>query len=294
MSLIQINIYAIILNYNSSHDTMSLYSELVNCMYENLVVLVIDNNSADLNRKLLEENIPHDKLILNKRNLGYAAGNNIGIDIALKANADYIWILNPDIRVDKNALSILVETMQNDSTLAAVGPRILKRENPEIIFTDGEKLLMNKECHTHQKNHNKNRIEVEATLDYDIDYVDGSCILINSKAINDTGFLPEEYFLYFEETDWCSKAKQLGYNLAINSHSFVYNLTSKKKETFHYYFMRNRLIFSKKYHPAFNEVRKYYFHLLLKEFMNRFKGKYLNPFYKSRVKGLFAGIIKTL
>ncbi|MGY5850392.1 glycosyltransferase family 2 protein [Salegentibacter sp. F14] len=289
-----IEVYAIILNYNSSKEAIGLYNNLVENFGVSLKILVVDNASAKADREQLKKNIPEENIIFNSKNSGYAGGNNIGIKRAIRENANYVWILNPDIRVEKNTLSILVETLQNNSTLAAVGPRILKRENPDTIFTDGEKLLMDKKCHTHQKNHNKSRHVIEPKIDFDIDYIDGSCILINSRAIEDVGFLPEEYFLYFEETDWCSRAKKRGYKLAVNSHAIVYNLTSIKKETFHYYFMRNRLIFSKKFHPNFNKVRRYYLNLVFLEFINRLKGKYFSPFYKSRVKGLISGIFRTI
>ena len=284
-------IYILILNYNCSQETVELYRNILELYKDEIRILIIDNHSKPSDKDYLKNYIPHSNLILNNENRGYAGGNNVGIDIGLKEKVDYIWILNPDIRLVKDTLPVLLETIKDDPSLAAVGPRILKRENPDVIFTDGEKLLMDEKCSTHQKYHGKSKFEIPATIDYDIDYVDGSCILINAKALSELGNLPEEYFLYFEETDWCYRAKKNGWNLAVNSNANVYNLTSLKKETFHYYFMRNRLIFSKKFHPNYKEVRRYYVKLLLKEFLNRFQGKYLNPFYRSRVKGLVAGII---
>lgn len=294
MSLSQkIKVYAVILNYNSSLETLALYKELVNYSGD-LEVLVIDNNSNGFNRKLLDENIPKDQLILNKRNIGYAAGNNIGIDTALKANADYIWILNPDIRVNKDALSILVETMQGDETLAAVGPRIIQRENPGKIFSDGEKMFMDEKASTVHKNHNLNVEDLTTGIDYDIDYIAGSSNLLNSQAIRELGKLPEDYFLYFEETDWCFKARKNNWKLAINTNSEVFNLTSKKGSVFHYYFSRNKLIFCKKYHPDYKAVRNQMARDLLYELSLRLRGKYLRPYFSSRLKGYIVGFLKTI
>ena len=285
-------VYAVILNYNSALETIALFENL-KAHNPKVNILIVDNASEEADLSLLKKEINSQNLLLNPGNLGYAGGNNIGIKRDLREGAEFIWLLNPDIRVEKNTLQGLLSTLQDDRSLAAAGPRILKRENPEVIFTEGEKIFMTKECLTHQKNHNKLSAEVESKIDYDIDYIDGSCILINTQAIADVGLLPEEYFLYFEETDWCFKARKLGWKLAVNSMVKVYNLTSIKKETFHYYFMRNRLIFCKNHHPDFKSVRNYYFQLLLEEFANRFKGKYLRPYYKSRVKGLLSGIYRT-
>lgn len=286
-------IYAIILNYNSAKETISLFKNLKTCNTD-VKIIIVDNASEKEDLNLLKAEINSENLILNSKNLGYAGGNNIGIKRALIKGAEYVWVLNPDIRVEKKTLPGLLETLQNDLSLAAVGPRILKRENPNLIFTDGEKLFFTKECLTHQKNHNRLRLEAESQIDYDVDYIDGSCILINARAIAEVGLFPEEYFLYFEETDWCTSARVKGWKLAVNSSVNVYNLTSIKKETFHYYFMRNRLIFSKKFHPDFKRVRNYYFQLLWQEFFDRFKGKYLRPYYKNRVLGFLAGIYRTI
>ena len=289
----QLKTYAVILNYNSANDSIALFKSLNEQGHRGLHILVIDNNSKDVDKRKLTENIPGANLIWNRKNLGYAAGNNLGIELALKAHADYIWILNPDIRVEKDALSILVETLEKDRNLAAVGPRIIQRENPGKIFSDGEKMIMDETASTLHKNHNLKVGELSTGLDYDIDYIAGSSMLLNSQAIRELGKLPEDYFLYFEETDWCFNARKNNWKLAINSNAEVYNLTSIKTSVFHFYFMRNRLIFCKKYHPDFKKVRNYYLKEILDEISMKFKGKYLRPYFKSRSKGLISGLIKT-
>lgn len=285
-------IYTVILNYNSSKETLALLDNLKEIELITKVI-VVDNNSSSFDKENLKANIPPNQLIFNKKNLGYAGGNNIGIQIALENNADYVWILNPDIRVEIQALPILLKTIMADKTLAAVGPRIIQRIKKDRIYTDGEKLVMDEKCSTIQKNYNLLVANVPKRIDYDIDYIDGSSILLNCQAIKEVGKLPVEYFLYFEETDWCFNARKNNWKLAINSNSNVYNLTSIKNSIFHYYFMRNKLIFSKKYHPDFKKVRNYYLKELLKEITLRFRGNYCKPFIKSRVKGLISGIIKT-
>ena len=284
--------YAIILNYNSSNESIALFRNLEKLGEKSLVVLVIDNASPEEDRQLLKKAIPESNLILNNTNKGYAAGNNAGVNIALQKKADYIWILNPDIRADEKALKILIDTLTKDHQLAAVGPRIVHRHKPGFIFSDGE-IMDRALCKTSHKNHNLPVAKVPSKLDYAIDYIDGSSILLNSKAVEEIGNLPEEYFLYFEETDWCFKAREMGWKLAVNSNAVVYNVTSDKKSIFHYYMSRNRLIFSKKYLANYRKIRKYYATIVIKELMDRLKGKFLKPYFFSRLKGIFSGIIKT-
>jgi len=137
--------------------------------------------------------------------------------------------------------------------------------------------------------------EIAPTYNDQIDYIDGSSILLNLDAIREIGMLSEEYFLYFEETDWCYRAKNKNWKLLINSNAVVHNLTSKKENVFHFYMMRNRLIFCRKFHPNFRKVRNFYLNSLFNElFFRLVKGIYLKPFYISRVKGFLSGTLKTL
>jgi len=293
MDIDQLKTYAIILNYNSASESVALFKNLEEQHYRYLKILVIDNNSIEEDQRQLKENIPVGNLIFNKINLGYAGGNNIGIEFALNEKAKYVWVLNPDIRVESRTLPILLKTISADKTLAAIGPRIVHRNNPGKIFSDGEMLVMDEKCSTYHKNHNLEVALAPKSIDYDIDYIAGSSILLNCQAIREIGKFPEEYFLYFEETDWCFRAHKNKWKLAVNSHAEVYNLTSIKSAVFNYYFMRNKLIFSKKYHPYFRKVRNYYIKELIGEVGYRFRGNYFKPFFKSRVKGLISGIINT-
>ncbi|MFD2517937.1 glycosyltransferase family 2 protein [Salinimicrobium flavum] len=286
-------VFAVILNYNSAKESITLFKNLEEQNYKFLEILVIDNDSSESDQFELKENIPSESLIINNKNLGYAGGNNIGIEIALNKKADYVWVLNPDIRVNDQTLPILLKTISEDETLAAVGPRIIHRCNTLKIFSDGEMLVMDKKCSTTQKNYNRIISEIPKTIDYQIDYINGSSILLNCIALRDIGKFPEKYFLYFEETDWCFRAREKKWRLALNSNAVVFNLTSAKESVFHYYFMRNKLIFCKNYHPNFPQVRSYYFKSLLVEVFNRFRGKYFKPYFKSRFEGFISGVFYT-
>lgn len=283
--------YALILNYNSAEETVALYNNLKNSEYKDLEILVIDNDSKPVDKEKLQEHILKPNLIFNSQNLGYAGGNNVGIKKAIDGEADYIWILNPDIRIEPNTLNILIDLLERDASLAAVGPKIISRENNNMIFTDGELIDLTNGLHTFHKNHNKPVLSTEEKVDYEIDYIDGSSVLLRTAAVKELGFLPEEYFLYWEETDWCTNAKRNNWNLAIDTNAVVYNLNSEKGAIYHYYYNRNKLLFSKKFNLNYNLVVKREKTKLYKEVRNRFSGKYLKPFFISRLKGVLAGIL---
>lgn len=286
--------YVIILNYNSAEETITLYHQVKELLYQDLKICVLDNCSKEEDKALLQKLIPSGDLILNKANLGYSGGNNLGIKLAIDAGADYVWLLNPDIRIENTTLPILTETLLLDKSLAAVGPRIIKREDPDTIFSDGELIDTSTNFHTLHKNFNDKVKNQSVILDYDIDYIDGSCILFNCEAIKQVGYISEDYFLYFEETDWCTRAKRAGWKLAVNRRAVAYNLTSEKKEVYHYYYTRNKLLFSKKFDLNYDSLKKREINTIVNEIRNRIKGVYLKPYFFSRLKGLIAGITQKI
>jgi GT2 family glycosyltransferase len=287
-----ISVWAIIVNYNTGQECCELFQNLKQNKNFNIHILIIDNNSSIADRTILKNNIPKNNLILNDTNEGYAVANNFGIEKALRNKADYIWILNPDIRVDANTLEGLVYAINKSPKTAAAGVRILKRENPDYIFSDGEKMSLEGGCDTFHKNHDRPVKDCATCISYDVDYIDGSCIFISAEAIQEIGGLPEEYFLYFEETHWCKKAIDLGWKLVINSNVSAYNLTSKKGKVFHYYFSRNKLLFCKKNDINYKNVRSQSIFNVLNEMLKILKGEKPTPFLKDRIKGVLAGIYK--
>ena len=129
--------FVIILNYNSSKDTVSLYKELISYGMESKAIQVIDNHSNPSEIEHLKANIPPTRLILNEKNHGYAGGNNIGIARAIREGAKYVWILNADIRLEPDTIEVLLALIESDEKLAAVGPRVCERGNPPKIVSDG-------------------------------------------------------------------------------------------------------------------------------------------------------------
>lgn len=280
---------ALILNYNTSDDCIELFRSLNSFHYSYLEVLILDNGSKPEETLLLERNIPNQNLLLNKKNLGYAGGNNIGLRSAIKEDYNYVWVLNPDIRVERETLPRLLEVAGKLEKIAAVGTRILRRENPNIIFSDGGEIIYDMGCTVRHKNFNRTVKSNYARINFDIDYIDGSCILISSNAIKELGYFSEDYFLYFEETDWCVNAKKKGWKLAVNSDARAYNRDSKKAGVYFYYLFRNKMIFAKKYHPRPGLVRIHLLFTLAKQFFLHIFKIRRYWYWKDRVKGFLEG-----
>ena len=127
----------IILNYNSANETVELYQQLLSFSHSFIDVLIIDNLSNKDDLKILTSKVPHNQLLLNNKNLGYAGGNNIGINLSIQDNYDYTLILNPDIRLTNETIPTLLASYTTYPNAAAFVPRICYRNEPQKIYSDG-------------------------------------------------------------------------------------------------------------------------------------------------------------
>lgn len=256
--------------------------------YTDSDVLIIDNASKNNPFKEIQGDRVH--VICNKKNLGYSGGNNIGLKYALENNYQYSWVLNPDIEIESNTLELLLETMKQNSKIAAVGPRICDKVKRNEIYSDGG-ILNSKSFSAWHLNSGLNIHDVDQIDNRsEPDYVNGSCILIRNKALSDIGLFYEKFFMYYEETEWCWRAKTKGYTISINKNAVVYHERSKKEHFFHYYLTRNRSVLSRIITGDRNWA-KIRVKDLLKETKNNFFLKEKTPYLFDQLKGAIAGYV---
>ncbi len=124
-------VYILILNYNSSKETIDCVNSILdNVKYKNFKLLILDNKSTDKSNEILsqycigvsKEKNKEIQFILNGTNYGYAHGNNKGIKIALQDDAEFVCIVNPDVIVKEDFLSKLVYQLNQDKNIGMICP----------------------------------------------------------------------------------------------------------------------------------------------------------------------------
>ncbi|KHD38450.1 rhamnosyltransferase [Clostridium acetobutylicum] len=238
-------IYIIILNYNAYEDTLECVKSIGNIDYDNYELVLVDNSSTDDSYVKLKESLPSYNIIKSKENLGYANGNNIGIKYALENGADYICILNNDVVVEKDFLNKLVDKIIEKEDVGIVGSCICDYYRREIIQGMGAHInLYFAAARRYFKGKNYNEIEKK---DIFVDYLEGACFLVKSEVFEKIGLIPENYFLFFEETEFCTRAINAGYKIMCIYESKVYHKGSATINKFgslsYAYLNRNRVIF---------------------------------------------------
>jgi hypothetical protein len=238
----------IILNYNSAAQTIRLYRALTHKPTANSFVLVVDNRSRAPDRGQLKATIPAYSLILNEANLGYAGGNNIGIAAALQKGVEYIWILNPDIDANLDVLDAMLCTMTKHTEFAALMPRIVFREDPSRIYSDGGMVLPDTGFKGGHFNTGARVSEVTtASADQvkEVAFANGSALLLRASALRAVGHFRACFFLYWEETEWCLRAADAGWKVGSLTSVSVAHQSSKKGTRYQFFMCRNQIWLAK-------------------------------------------------
>lgn len=237
----------VILNYNGSDDTLECVASLQKWVQRDVVVIVVDNDSTTENvEKLAVLSQTGVTVIYHNENCGYAAGNNIGIRHALKLNCDYICVLNNDTLIEEDFLTPCISFLQNHKDVAIVGPAILNIVGNHVQSTGGDIFI--RTGTVTQKNAGVERNALPEIVE--CDYVGGACMVFNAKLIDEIGVIPEQYFLFFEETEWCYKAQKKGYRNVVLTTKYIRHKESasinKVGSLKDYLMTRNRTVFVKR------------------------------------------------
>ncbi len=244
-------VFIIILNWNRWPDSLECLDSLKNNDYQNYQIVIVDNGSKK-KPELSDANI---KFIYNQENLGFSGGNNVGIKYALEKGADYILLLNNDTVVSRNFLSKLVGAGEKDKNFGMIGPKIYFENASKKIWSAGGKVnwLYNKGEMRGFGKIDKGRYDKPDIQE--TEYLTGCCLLIKREVIEKIGYMPEEYFLYYEDTDWSLKARKRGYKCIFVPKAVIWHKGSKSSisgsSSYIYYHIRNGLVMAKKYTPFY-------------------------------------------
>jgi len=239
----------IILNWNGLNDTVECLESLKKVTYPNYRVILVDNGSRGDDVKTLRESFgDYVHIIANDRNYGFAEGNNIGMRYALaNFSPAYLLLLNNDVTVDRDSLTELVKAAENDHQIGLLGPLVYNYYKPSVVRGNGSGMRIswwrgtNVPIRPSARNDEKSGIR-------QADSIEGSCMLVPRRVVEQIGMLDQEYFAYWEETDWCVRIKRAGYKVCCVLSSKIWHKSPPSYiDTFKlYYFLRNNILFMRK------------------------------------------------
>lgn len=233
-------VFILILNYNGLAVIKKCLTSVFKIDYPNFEIVVVDNNSTDGSLEVAKASFSKAIFIKNEENLGFSAGNNIGIRFALKRGADYVLILNNDVEVEINFLSRMIEKISAEERIGIASPVIFNEQTREIWFSGGRiNWLRLKTIH-------EKKIRTEEV--YDSEFITGCAMLISAPVFSQVGFFDENFFLYWEDADFSLRVKKAGLRNVIIPSSWIYHLerSETRLENKTYWLVISGLIFFKK------------------------------------------------
>lgn len=288
----------VVLTWNNFVDTAECLESLEQLTYPRYNIILVDNGSTDGSIERLRSTFPEVEIIKNDRNLGYAAGNNVGIKHALSNGAEYVLILNNDTIVDRNLAAELLSTSRACNNLGILGCANYYYDSRERIQFSGGIIDWRTGDVIDTTRHKINAGQFEALRE--VDTVAGSCLFIPASVIKALGNFDERYFLTFEESDFCCRAKKGGYRVYTCMNAMIWHkvsLTGKAQKKginiLKYYAVRNRFLFLYKHSPRRFLPISLSYHLartLLYIARELRKGNLLQA--KVLLLGLIAGIVR--
>jgi hypothetical protein len=241
-------IYVVILNWNLKQDTAECVESVLQSRYERYRVLVVDNGSSDGSPEYLTRSFPNIELVANPSNLGFAAGNNVGIRHALDRDAEHVFILNNDTTVDPDMLGQLIACAQADGRIGIVAPKILYYQQ-DRIWRLGDRIhpWLPVPLSVGRDQMDKGQFDEP----FDVDYATLCGALVRSSVLGAVGLLDERFFFTYEDADFCQRARAAGYRIVCEPRARMWHKVSlsAQKDRAHVTYLKSksRAIFYRRY-----------------------------------------------
>ena len=262
------NVFVIILNYNGKRDTVDCLDSLHKVKRDkfSLHTIVVDNYPKypiDVDEKDYRQIVL--KIIYNSQNLGFAGGNNVGIEYALKNEADYVLLLNNDTVVREDFLEKLFGFAEKRHDGGIIAPKIYFAKGYEfhkdryksedlgkVIWYAGGLIDFRNVIGRHVGVDEVDKGQYDNPGE--TDFASGCCMLIKKEVFEKAGLLDEKYFLYYEDSEFSQRTKKAGFKIYYFPDSIIWHKNAGSaggsgSDLQDYYITRNRLLFGLKYAP---------------------------------------------
>ena len=211
----------ILLNYNGKQYIQQCVESILNSDYNNFELIIVDNNSTDKSIDIVESktNDARITIIRSNKNLGFAAGNNLG---AQCAKGDYIVLLNIDTVVDTRWLTEVISVMEHDDTIGAAQPKILALDNKIIYDSAGDNIDFFGHCFKRGGDwYEKDEGQYDTV--HDIFSARGAALVTRKEIVENIGLFDENFFMTHEDIDFCWRVRLYGKRVVFVHKSVVYH-----------------------------------------------------------------------
>ena len=242
----------ITVNFNQPGVTEELLRSVFSLnTYSNVEMIVVDNGSTVNPVPHWKEKYPSVHFIRSEKNTGFAGGNNMGLRCA---KGDYFFLINNDTEVTENLIGNLASILDKHPHVGMISPKILYHPSAILQYAGYTPLdyitARNKCIGQFETDRGQYDRMIGKTA-----YAHGAAMMVRREAIAKAGLMEENFFLYYEELDWCERIKKEGFEIWINPQAVIYHKESttvgKRSSLKEYYMNRNRILMVRKHAPPF-------------------------------------------
>ncbi len=233
----------LLLNWNGKADTLECLASLQKLTYPHFQVLIVDNGSNDDSVAVIRAKHPDIPILETNENLGFAGGNNVGIEWALRHLAEWILLLNNDTIVAPDLIEAFLSAAQEHPKAKILGAKILRYDHPKTIEHLGgfwNPHIAEFHCpEAGQTDHPYFNMQKA-------DYVCGAALFMHRSVPETIGLLEPNFFLLWEETDFCCRSRKAGLEVWTAPDARVWHKGSSSfvggKPHMYYFWWRSRLL----------------------------------------------------
>ena len=240
----------VICNYNKKNDALACIRSILESKFQDYDIYVVDNASTDGSAEAIRNAYGEQvTLLVNQENLGGSGGFNTGLRAAFQKGHPYLMCVDNDALLDENAVGNLLAFLQEHPETGIAAAKIYHREAPDYVQQFGQKIDFENFCTDVTY---LNAYEDGSMPEYVYtDAVAACALMIRRSVIEKIGFMPEENFLYWDDTEWCYLCNRAGWKVASVGNAMALHAMGAKKElenTFPtYYAWRNWIRFFMRY-----------------------------------------------
>jgi GT2 family glycosyltransferase len=243
---------AVVLHYRFWPEVGSTLRALIKQTQPPERIVIVDNWSNDGSIESMKEAFPELEVLESPANLGYGAGMNLGMKLALDWGMDAVLLLTHECRLAPDALEALALRMKREPRVGVVGPLLAYRSEPGVVFSAGGEIDRAnwRPRHFHEP---RPLAEWAGRPPRKAQWLDGAALLLRSDAVREVGMLDEKYFLYFEEAEYLLKLGRLGWSVECVPAAVAWQEPGDRPT---YLWLRNRLRFLARAAPKRHVLRE--------------------------------------
>ena len=242
----------VICNYNKEDAVLDCIQSILESEFTDYDLYVVDNGSTDHSVQKIKEKYEKELVLLeNQENLGGSGGFNTGLRVVYEKGYPYVMCVDNDALLDEKAVGNLYEFLETHPEAGMAGAKVYHLEMPDYVQQFGQKIDFEHFC---TEVHYYNELEDGSMPEYlYVDAVAACSLMVRRLVIDKIGLMPEENYLYWDDTEWCYRCNLAGYKVAsVGSAKALHAMGAKKEivNTFPtYYAWRNWIVFFAKYTP---------------------------------------------